>query len=216
MIAMKTGRLSVGDALWLQPDQHADERGMFMEWFRLDTIADHTNRVFDVQQANCSISAAGVVRGIHFADIPPSQAKYVACISGSVLDVVVDIRVGSPTFGRWDSVVLDDVSRRAVFVPEGLGHAFMALSEQSVVSYLCSAPYAPGREHGINPLDPAIAIQWPTKDRNGSAISPCLSPKDATAPSLAEAERQGLLPTIEQARSFYRRLADGARSREAG
>ena len=132
-------------------------------------------------QANCSVSSAGTLRGIHFAQLPPSQAKYVTCLHGAALDVVVDLRVGSPTFGQWDSVLLDDVDRRAVYLPEGLGHAFMALEDHTVVTYLCSAPYAPGREHGIHPLDPDVGIDWPTTARDGSPLAPLLSPKDDAA-----------------------------------
>ena len=94
-------------------------------------------------QANCSVSAAGVLRGLHFSELPPSQAKYVTCVSGAVFDVVVDIRVGSPTYGQWDSVRLDDRDRRSVYLSEGLAHGFMALEDDSTVMYLCSTPYAP-------------------------------------------------------------------------
>src|SRR5690606_18710753 len=101
----------------------------------------------DLRQANCSVSSARVLRGLHFARVPPSQAKYVTCVRGSVFDVVVDIRVGSPTFGRWDAVRLDDRDRRTIYISEGLGHAFLALEDDSTVMYLCSAQYDPQREH---------------------------------------------------------------------
>jgi dTDP-4-dehydrorhamnose 3,5-epimerase len=123
--------------------------------------------------------------------------------------VVVDIRVGSPTYGQWEAVELDDVSRKAVYLSEGLGHAFMALEDDTVVAYLCSAPYAPGREHGVHPLDPAIGIAWPTTARDGTPITPQLSPKDAAAPTLAEAEQQGLLPTLAEVEGFVAGLAAG-------
>jgi dTDP-4-dehydrorhamnose 3,5-epimerase len=119
------------------------------------------------------------------------------CVKGAVLDVVVDIRVGSPTFGTWDAVLLDDVDRKAIYLSEGLGHAFMSLEDDSTVLYLCSSGYAPGREHGIHPLDPALAIEWPTTARDGAPLSPLLSEKDEAAPTLAEAKAQGLLPTME-------------------
>ena len=153
--------LSVPGALEVTPVQHGDDRGVFLEWFREDAFVEATGHALHLAQANCSVSQAGILRGIHFAELPPSQAKYVTCVHGAVLDVVVDIRVGSPTFGQWDSVLLDDVDRRAVYLSEGLGHAFMALEDDTVVNYLCSAPYAPGREHGIHPLDPEIGIAWP-------------------------------------------------------
>ena len=95
------------------------------------------------------------------AELPPGQAKYVTCVTGSVFDVVVDIREGSPTFGRWDSVLLDASTRRSVYISEGLAHGFLALEADSTVMYLCSAPYAPDREHSICPTDPAIGIDWP-------------------------------------------------------
>ena len=101
------------------------------------------------------------MRGIHFADVPPGQAKYVTCVRGAVLDVVVDVRVGSPTFGRWDAVRLDDRERRALYIAEGLGHAFCALEADSTVVYLCNDVYRPGSEHGVHPLDPALGIAWP-------------------------------------------------------
>ena len=187
--------LSVPGAWEITPVQHGDPRGVFLEWFQGRPFAGAVGHPLSLAQANLSVSAAGVLRGIHFADVPPGQAKYVTCARGAVLDVVVDIRVGSPTFGRWDSVLLDDVDRRAVYLSEGLGHAFVSLEDDSTVLYLCSTPYAPGREHGIHPLDPAIGIEWPTTARDGSELSVQLSAKDEATPTLAEAAGQGLLPT---------------------
>ena len=117
-----------------------------------------------------------------------AQTINFTCVSGTVIDVVVDLRAGSPSFGRWAAVQLDDRARRAVFIGEGLGHAFAARSEEATVMYLCSSPYQPGREHGIHPLDPALAIAWP------GDVEPILSDKDARAPSLARARAAGLLP----------------------
>jgi dTDP-4-dehydrorhamnose 3,5-epimerase len=194
-------RLSISGAYLFSPVIHADERGAFLEWFRADAVLAATGRTLDLAQANCSVSRRGVLRGVHFADVPPSQAKYVTCVAGAVLDVIVDIRVGSPTFGEWVAVELDDRTRRAVFIAEGLGHAFMALSEQATVVYLCSEPYAPGREHGVHPLDPELAIGWPAD------VEPVLSAKDADAPSLAQARERGLLPRYEDCLAFYAKLA---------
>ena len=193
---MEAHPLAIEGAYVFVPAIHGDERGAFLESFRADAFHEATGRPFNVAQTNTSVSGAGTVRGVHFAQVPPSQAKYVTCASGSVLDVVVDIRVGSPTFGQWESVVLDDRTRKSMFVSEGLGHAFMALEDGATVTYLCSAPYAPGREHGIHPLDPTIAIEWPDD------LSPVLSPKDSAAPTLAEAETSGLLPRFEEAMDF--------------
>lgn len=194
--------LRVPGAWEITPRQFGDPRGVFLEYFQGGPFADATGHRFDLAQANLSVSAAGVLRGIHFADVPPGQAKYVTCPSGAVLDVVVDIRVGSPTFGQWDSVLLDDVDRRAIYLGEGLGHAFMSLQDGSTVMYLCSTPYAPGREHGIHPLDAAIGIDWPTTARDGSPLTPLLSEKDAAAPTLSEARDAGLLPHAREVESY--------------
>ena len=146
--------------------------GRFFEWFTDSEFTAITGHRFDLRQANCSVSAAGVLRGVHFAQLPPSQAKYVTCLHGKVLDVVVDIRVGSPTFGRWDSVVLDDRDRRSVYISEGLGHAFLALEDDSTVMYLCSAAYNPEREHTINALDPAAGHRLAGGRRRADHVRP--------------------------------------------
>lgn len=196
-------QLSIDGAWLFEPTVFPDERGSFHEWFRGGEFIDSVGHDLNLAQANCSISARGTLRGIHFSDLPPSQAKYVTCVRGAIVDVVVDIRVGSPTFGQWDAVRLDDRDFRAVYLAEGLGHAFMALTDHATVVYLCSSGYAPAREHGVNPLDPALGIAWPT------GIEPKLSPKDAAAPSLAEAQRQGLLPSFQACVTFDAQLAAG-------
>ncbi|MFF2621532.1 dTDP-4-dehydrorhamnose 3,5-epimerase family protein [Oerskovia jenensis] len=203
---MQYRELSVPGAWEITPKQFGDPRGVFLEWFRAPAFEEALGHPLDLQQANCSVSSAGVLRGIHFADVPPGQAKYVTCAKGAVLDVVVDIRVGSPTFGQWDSVLLDDVDRRAIYLGEGLGHAFMALEDDSTVMYLCSTGYSPGREHGIHPLDPTIGIEWPTTARDGSPLEPLLSEKDLAAPTLDEAAAQGLLPTLAQVSEYVTSL----------
>ncbi|MBZ2196410.1 dTDP-4-dehydrorhamnose 3,5-epimerase family protein [Occultella gossypii] len=203
---MSFRELSVPGAWEITPKLLGDPRGVFLEWFKDEQFVEAVGHSLDLEQANCSVSAAGVLRGIHFADVPPSQAKYVTCARGAVLDVVVDIRVGSPTFGQWDSVLLDDVDRRAIYLSEGLGHAFMSLEDDSTVLYLCSAGYAPGREHGIDPLDAAIGIEWPTTTRGGAALTPLLSDKDAAAPTLAQAQEQGLLPDHAAVQEFVASL----------
>jgi dTDP-4-dehydrorhamnose 3,5-epimerase len=194
--------LTVPGAWEITPKQFGDPRGVFLEWFKSGPFLDAVGHPLDLQQANASVSAAGVLRGIHFADVPPGQAKYVTCATGAVLDVVVDIRVGSPTFGRWDSVLLDDVDRRAIYLAEGLGHAFCSLEDDSTVLYLCSSGYSPGREHGIHPLDPEVGIAWPTTDRAGRPMTYQLSDKDTAAPGLAEAQRTGLLPSFDDVQRY--------------
>lgn len=190
-------KLKIAGAFVFTPKQFGDDRGVFLEWFRTDDFAAAAGHTLDLQQANLSVSAAGVLRGIHFADVPPGQAKYVTCPKGAILDVVVDIRAGSPTFGQWDAVLLDDVDRRSIYLSEGLGHAFLSLEDGSTVVYLCSAGYNPRGERGVHPLDPEIGIDWPTVGRNGDPLKYELSAKDAEAPVVAEARKSGLLPVYD-------------------
>lgn len=185
---MKVSPLSIEGAWEILPQQHGDPRGVFLEWYKAEPLAEVVGRRLRLAQANMSVSARGVLRGIHFAQVPPGQAKYATCVRGVMLDVVVDIRVGSPTFGRWEAVRLDDVDRRAVYLSEGLGHAFCALTDDATLTYLVSEGYNPGREFGVHPLDPEIGIEWPVAE-------PTLSAKDAAAPTLAQARAAGLLPT---------------------
>ncbi|MBC7760634.1 MAG: dTDP-4-dehydrorhamnose 3,5-epimerase family protein [Candidatus Saccharibacteria bacterium] len=198
---MEIRELSIAGSYEVTPVQRADDRGVFLEWYRHDLLAEVVGHALNLRQANTSVSKRGVVRGIHFADIPMGQAKYVTANRGAVLDFVVDIRTGSPTFGEWDSVLLDDVSRKAIYIGEGLGHAFVSLTDNATVSYLVSDTYSAPREHGINPTDPAIGLVFPAE-----AGELLLSPKDADAPSLAEAAGLGLLPDWTHVRDFYSSL----------
>jgi dTDP-4-dehydrorhamnose 3,5-epimerase len=190
--------LAVPDAWVCTPQVHGDDRGMFLEWYRGDLLAAVTGRRFDIVQANHSQSRRGVVRGVHYADVPPGQAKFVYCPSGSVLDVIVDLRIGSPTFGAVDSVVLDDVDRRAVFIAEGLGHAFCALADGTSLTYLVSSAYNPVAERGVSPLDAELALPWPVP-----AAELELSDKDRAAPPLAAAIAAGDLPSYDACRTAY-------------
>jgi dTDP-4-dehydrorhamnose 3,5-epimerase len=198
--------LAISGAWLFEPSMHEDDRGVFLEWLRRDLLEQHVGHRLDLHQANWSTSRAGAVRGVHFAEIPPGQAKYIVCVRGAIVDVVVDVRIGSPTYGQWDSVLLDDQNKRAAYIAEGLGHGFMAMVEGTSVVYLCSAPYAPGREHGIHPLDPALAIAWPERDTDGQPLESLLSPKDAALPTLAEAAELGVLPSFAEATRFYAEL----------
>ena len=198
---MQIRELSIPDSYEITPKQFADTRGVFLEWYRFDRLEETIGHRLEIAQANTSVSKRGSVRGIHFADVPPSQAKYVTAVRGAVLDYIIDIRVESPTFGQWDSVLLDDTDRRAVYIAEGLGHCFVALTDDATVSYLVTAPFNPGREHGINPLDADIGLVFPPE-----AGELLLSPKDTDAPGLAESAASGLLPTWAAARAFYAEL----------
>lgn len=195
--------LSVPGCVEFTPRQHADDRGVFLEWFKAEVFAAAVGHPLTVAQANHSVSRAGSLRGIHFAQVPPGQAKYVYCPSGAAYDVVIDVRVGSPTFGTYDAVRLDDVERRAVYVPEGVGHAFLAMTDDTVVTYLCSTGYSPGREHGINALDPEVGIEWPAD------VQVLLSDKDRAAPGLRAAAEQGLLASYDECLAYYELLRSG-------
>jgi dTDP-4-dehydrorhamnose 3,5-epimerase len=203
---MDVRELKIPDAYEFTPRQHRDDRGVFLEFFTTGSLTEAIGHPLQLAQANCSVSTRGTLRGIHFAQVPPGQAKYVTCVAGAGLDVVVDLRVGSPAFGAWDTSILDETNRRAVYVAEGLGHAFLALSDNATLVYLCSDVFKPSREHGINPLDPAIGIDWPQE------VSLLLSPKDEAAPTLAEAQAQGLLPSYGEAQAHY----DSLRNSSAG
>jgi len=183
--------LAIEGAFLITPEVHKDGRGTFHEWYRPDLLAEATGADWSVRQANMSRSRRGALRGIHFAQVPPGQAKYVTCVRGRVADVVVDVRVGSPTFGRWVPVELDPQRRTAVLIGEGLGHGFQAVTDDAAVVYLMSLVHEPGIEHAVNPLCPTLAIDWPVHD-------PVLSPKDAAAPTLPEAAAAGVLPTYHR------------------
>ena len=200
---MKIEELDVPDAFVVTPEIFSDERGSFLEWYRHEALAEAVGHPLFLAQANCSVSGAGVIRGIHYADVPPGQGKYITCLRGAVLDIVVDLRAGSATFGRSAVVRLDDVERRAVYLAEGLGHGFCGLTDDATVAYLCSTVYQPGAEHGVHPLDPDLALPWP---QDLIQRVPLLSPKDAAAPSLQAALAAGALPTVEACRARYATL----------
>lgn len=193
---MQARELKVTGAIEFTPRTFPDSRGVFASPFQGDAFAEAVGHRLTVAQTNHSRSRRGTIRGLHFSDVPPGQAKYVYCPQGALLDFVVDIRVGSPTYGVWDAVRLDTVDFRAVYVPEGIAHGFVALEDDTVLSYLCSTGYNPGSEHGINPLDPDLGLPW-------SVEKPILSEKDAAAPTLAEAAVAGLLPTYEACLARY-------------
>lgn len=194
---MKISPLRIEGAWKIVPARHGDQRGLFLEWYRAGRLAEAVGHPLPLAQANLSVSARGVVRGIHFADVPPGQAKYVTCVRGAVLDIVADLRTGSPTFSEWEAVRLDDEDRHAVYLSEGLGHGFCALTGDATLTYLCSQGYAPGREHAVHPLDPDLAIAWP----DGELV---LSERDAAAPALAAARSDGLLPRYETCLAWTR------------
>jgi dTDP-4-dehydrorhamnose 3,5-epimerase len=175
------------------PKKFPDERGSFHEVFKLPLLSETLGFGFEVKQVNQSVSKAGVIRGIHWANVPPGQAKYVFCSKGAIWDVVVDVRVGSPTFGQFDGDVVSAENGKCVLIREGLGHLFLSLEDDSVVNYLCSEPFSPTTEHGINPLDSDLSIPF---DSMLPGADFQVSPKDKEAPSLAEALASKLFPIL--------------------
>ncbi|WP_067663832.1 dTDP-4-dehydrorhamnose 3,5-epimerase family protein [Nocardia miyunensis] len=181
---MQIRELSVPGAWEFTPRLHSDDRGVFLESFKASEFEKAVGRPFDLRQVNTSVSAAGVLRGIHYTETPPGQAKYVTCVRGAFLDVVVDLRPDSPTFGTWDTVLIDDTDRRSVYLSDGLGHALLSLADGSTATYLCSLEYSPEFDRDIDAFDPDLAIDWPTTGRDGQPLTYVRSPKDAAAPSL--------------------------------
>lgn len=164
---MRIRELSIPGAWEFTPRLLGDSRGVFYESFKASEFEKTVGRPFELLQVNISTSAAGVLRGIHYTENPPGQAKYVTCVRGAFLDVVVDLRRDSPTFGKWDAVVIDDVERKSVFLTEGLGHALLSLEDDSTVNYLCSLEYSPNST-GIWTLSTRT---WPSSGRPWAAMA---------------------------------------------
>jgi dTDP-4-dehydrorhamnose 3,5-epimerase len=195
--------LSIDGAWVYTPRIFPDDRGLLTEAYQLAEFTAATGYPVSLRQVNCSVSRRGVIRGIHFTAGLPGQAKYVFCPAGVLLDVVVDIRVGSPTFGRWEAVRLDDSGRRATFLEHGLGHALMALSPEATAVYLCTSTYDRAADRAIHPLDPQIGIDWP---RDAPFI---LSGKDTSALSLAQMAETGALPHYSECMRYREELRAG-------
>ena len=174
---MKGSDVGLPGCLLLEPRVFGDSRGYFYESFNHDQLAAHGLQPAFVQ-GNVSRSARGVLRGLHY-QWPNPQGKYISVLEGEVYDVAVDIRRGSPTFGRHAAVVLSAENKRQFWIPEGFAHGFVVLSEHAVFSYLCTRTYDAAADAGIRWNDAALAIDWPVAE-------PSLSEKDAKAPFLAE------------------------------
>ena len=186
--------MGIQGAFVFTPVRHEDSRGHFQESFKLSGLNEELGLGFEVKQVNQSTSAKGVIRGIHVADNPPGQAKYVGCLKGSIWDVVVDLRTDSPTFGKWEGVEVSAGNGRSVLIVEGLGHAFLSLEEGSVVSYLCSEEYNPTSERQINPLDKDLAIDFSGFGSKFGIEEFLLSDQDKKAQGFQESLGAGLLP----------------------
>ena len=180
---MKLIQTDLPDCLLFEPQVFGDDRGFFYESFNHDKLAPlGLNPRF--VQGNVSSSSRGVLRGLHY-QWPNPQGKYVSVVEGEVWDVAVDIRRGSPTFGKWTAVLLSAENKRHFWIPEGYAHGFVTLSERAVFTYLCTATYDPAADANIRWDDPSLAIDWPVSE-------PSLSGKDAKAPLLSEVPEERL------------------------
>ena len=197
---MKVHPLKISGSWKIEFQKFEDNRGFFYESFKAEDFPRLIGRNFDIKQTNTSSSAKGSVRGIHYALVPPSQAKLVQCQRGSIKDYVIDIRIGSPTFGQFEAIDLDEKSASAIFIEEGLAHAFVALENNTIVTYYVSEKYNPEREKGINPFDKTLNILWPEIDL-------ILSEKDKAAISLEQAKSQGILITYDECKKFIKSLS---------
>lgn len=170
--------------VWIiEPKVFKDARGYFMEAFKQAEFEQNIG-IINFIQDNESCSSKGVLRGLHYQLAPYSQSKLVRVITGRVLDVAVDLRVGSPTFGKYVSVELSAENKRQFFIPQGFAHGFHVLSEEAVFTYKVDNPYMPSHERGLRFDDPAIGVDWGITDMD--AVN--LSEKDTKAPLLSEAE----------------------------
>jgi dTDP-4-dehydrorhamnose 3,5-epimerase len=198
---MKIQPLAIPGSLLLIPEKLPDARGFFYESFKHDALAEAAGHPFTPTQTNFSVSRRGVLRGLHSVLIPPGQAKIVTCHRGAILDMVVDLRLGSPTFGEHSATILDAESGCCAYVAEGLSHGFLALAGDTCVGYLCSTQHLPGTQLDVNPFDPDLALPWNAPER------PIVSEKDASAPTVAAAMAAGLLPTYQECLALYDSLS---------
>ncbi len=189
---MSLQELSIRGAYVSRHKVFPDERGLFREWFKAEEMSS-IDKDFSVQQANYSKSKKSVIRGIHYSIAPQGQSKVVTCVSGSITDTLVDLRVGSPTYLKVEQILLTEDSGDVVYIPTGVGHGFIVESESASVAYLTSSTYAPEYEKAICPTDPALGITWPIQPGELGIISQT----DTSAPTLAQAAASGDLPIYQ-------------------
>ncbi|MFF6783335.1 dTDP-4-dehydrorhamnose 3,5-epimerase family protein [Streptomyces sp. NPDC012510] len=203
---MQYRALGVLGAFAFVPDAFPDERGTFTAPF-LESVftAAVGHRFPETRQASCSTSRRDVLRGVHYTRTPPGTTKYVYCAHGRALDIVVDLRVGSPTFMAWDTVVLDADSPTAVYFPLGVGHAFLALRDGTAMCYMHSGEYVSDHEYAVSALDPALGLPL------GEADDLVVSARDREALTVAEAHALGLLPRYQDCVELQRQLGHTAR-----
>ncbi|MER8048059.1 dTDP-4-dehydrorhamnose 3,5-epimerase [Streptomyces sp. NPDC094032] len=201
---MESRQLAVDGAFEFRPRIFTDERGLFVSPFQ-ETPARQAlgHPLFPVAQTNHSRSRRGTIRGAHYTLTPPGIAKYVYCARGRALDIVIDVRVGSPTYGRSEAVLLDQEEFRAVYFPVGVAHAFVALEDDTVMSYMLSGEYVPENELSLSVFDPALDLALP------EGLDPVMSPRDRAAPTLETAEKSGTLPDYRRCLELERTLCGG-------
>jgi len=186
---MQVRKLAVDGAFEFSATTYADERGVFVSPFEERAFIDAVGHpLFALSQVSISKSRRGVLRGVHFTATPPGRPKYAYCPRGKAYDIIVDLRIGSPTFGRHEVVLLDQECFRGVYFPVGVGHAFIALENDTIMSYLISGGYVPEDELAVSPFDPSLQLPIP------DGLDLILSERDRAAPTLAEAEVMGSLP----------------------
>lgn len=198
---MQSRKLAVEGAFEFKPQIFVDERGIFVSPFQESAFTDALgHRLFLVAQTNHSRSRRGVVRGAHYTVTPPGVAKYVYCSRGKAVDIIIDVRTGSPTFGEWDTVLLDQEDFRAIYFPIGVAHAFIALEDNTVMSYLLSGEYVKENELALSVFDPELRLPIPDD------IVPILSERDRAAPTLARVQAEGTLPDYAECLKVERAL----------
>jgi len=172
-------RLEISDVIIIEPDVYSDERGFFMERYKESVFRDNGIDTKFVQ-SNHARSKKGVIRGLHYQNEPAPVAKLVSVIKGEILDVAVDVRKDSPTFGKWVGEILSEKNQKSIYIPEGFAHGICALSDEAEVSYMVNCEYSPEHEAGVLWNDPEIGIKWPIEN-------PIISKKDLEQPSLRNA-----------------------------
>ena len=177
---MQIETTSLSDVMILTPKRLGDDRGWFMETFNAARVAEAGLNLSFVQDNHSMSAKVGTLRGLHFQTPPHAQDKLVRCSKGAILDVAVDIRRGSPTYGKWVGVELSEANGKQLLVPKGFLHGFVTRSENTEVQYKCTDVYAPDCDGGIRWDDPEIGIDW------GLTGDPVLSAKDTVAPLLRD------------------------------
>lgn len=184
---MKINSLNFPGVYEILPEIHLDKRGFFFESYSENSFFANLNLNFKVSQINVSKSVKGVIRGIHFASRRPGQTKFIQCVDGEILDIFVDLRLGSSSFGKWGSLNLSASKHNAILLPNGFGHGFQTLTNSATVMYCVDQPYNPVNEFAINPFSPELSITW-------RKIKPIMSDRDLQAKNLDYFESAKLLP----------------------